>query len=304
MGYGTWDDGYYYDGDYNGDCGDDGWSFWFNWCGTGGYYYGWQTQPYGWWYSNYWNCWPYGSAYWLWSSCWYPYTWYASYPSTVVVYETEQRVSYVTEAAPDYPEEVAVGEGVLDDSIDSSGRPVKDSMERLLSPASQAASRASTQNLTLGDSAFREGRYGDAVHYYAKAVEFQPDEGVLYLVLSDALFATGDYHYGAYALRKALELDPNLLDNPIDKHGFYADPMEFDRQLAVLEIYLRDRPTDQDARLLTAANYLFGQRPAAAVDLLESASGEVLRKTSAGILLLEAARRQQYEAAKDSLDSK
>lgn len=277
--------GWYY-GDY---C--DGWSYWFNWCG-GAYPYGWQCYPYGGWYGSYWGCWPYGSSYWWWSCLWYPY-WYSSYdyPSTVVVYEREAPVEYATETV--------VGEGVLEEEVQP-GRPVDEGVEELLSPGGQATARSSMQNLTLGDNAFREGRYGDAVHFYAKAIEFQPDEGVLYLVLSDALFATGDYHYGAYALRKALELEPNLLDEPIDKHGFYADPAEFERQLAVLETYVKDRPTDQDARLLLAANYLFGLRPAAAVDLLESAPAESLRKTSAGILLLEAARRQQYEAAKES----
>ena len=37
--------------------------------------------------------------------------------------------------------------------------------------------------------------------------------GVLFLVLSDALFATGDYHYAAYALRRALELDPGIVQS-------------------------------------------------------------------------------------------
>ena len=83
-----------------------------------------------------------------------------------------------------------------------------------------------------------------------------------------------------------------------------ADPKEFDRQLALLETYLKDRPTDQDARLWLAANYLFGMRPAAAVDLLESTAGESLRATSSGLALLEAARKQQYSAAAASLLAK
>jgi hypothetical protein len=117
---------------------------------------------------------------------------------------------------------------------------------------------------------------------------------VLYLVLSDGLFATGDYHYGAYALRKALELDPALAQNVVDKHGFYSDPAEFDRQLAVLESYLADHPGDDDARLMLAANYLFGGRPAAAVDLLEAQASERVRAETAGALVHSAARAIQY----------
>ncbi len=285
---------------------DDGWSFWFDWCHHGWNFPGSHWCSSSWWHSNCGWGWPYGFSFWWWGSYWYPYLWYGSYsPSTVVIYrDATPTTTYGGEAPPSYAPESApssVGEGLIDDSRDPGNRVVDESMAKLVSPAAISASRAATQNLTQGDGAFREGRYGDAVHFYAKAIEFQPDEGVLYLVLSDALFATGDYHYGAYALRKALELDPTLVENPVDKHSFYPDAKEFDRQLAVLEIYLKDRPTDQDARLLLAANYLFGGRPAAAVDLLDAAASELLRKTPIGTLLLESARKQQYDAAKESV---
>jgi len=35
-------------------------------------------------------------------------------------------------------------------------------------------------------------------------------------------------------LRRALELDPRLAESTVDKHGFYNDPEEFERQLRVL----------------------------------------------------------------------
>jgi tetratricopeptide (TPR) repeat protein len=141
----------------------------------------------------------------------------------------------------------------------------------------------------MGDRAFRDGRYGDAVHYYAKAVELAPDEGVAYLVLGDALFATGDYHYAAYALRKALELDPTLIDATVDKREFYGDPRDYDRQIAVLELYLQDHFLDDDARLVLAANYLFGGRPQAAVELLENPFSAEVRASPAGAKVLERA---------------
>ena len=154
--------------------------------------------------------------------------------------------------------------------------------------------RAADHYLVLGDRAFREGRYGDAVHFYAKAVEFSPDQGILYLILSDALFATGDYHYAAYCLRKALELDASLATQIVDKHSFYDDPSDFERQIAVLERYLEDHFLDDDARLVLAANYLFGGRPAAAVDLLDSAFSAEIAKTLAGKAIHDAARAIQH----------
>ena len=150
---------------------------------------------------------------------------------------------------------------------------------------------AVSRELEEGDKAFREGRYGDAVHFYAKAVEMAPGDGVLHLILSDALFATGDYHYAAYALRRALELDATLVESVVDKHSFYGDPSEFDRQLDLLERYLEDHFLDDDARMLLGANYLFGGKPAQSVDLLQSPFSVSVRESPAGRVLLERASK-------------
>jgi Flp pilus assembly protein TadD len=82
--------------------------------------------------------------------------------------------------------------------------------------------RSAQQYVALGDLAFSERRFGDAVSHYAKAIEYAPGDAVLYMLLSDALFATGDYHYSASALRKSLELEPRLVDTIVDKHAVYT----------------------------------------------------------------------------------
>jgi len=150
--------------------------------------------------------------------------------------------------------------------------------------------RAASYYLTQGDQAFRDSRYGDAVHYYAKAVEFSPESGILYLVLSDALFATGDYRYAAFALKQAMEFDPELFDNVVDKRDFYADPAEFEMQVEVLEGYVDDHLLDMDARLVLASNYLFGGRPGAAIDLIQNPFSEELRSSDEGKRLLRISR--------------
>jgi tetratricopeptide (TPR) repeat protein len=288
VGFGTWDDNCWWNG--NG-CNQ---LWWNSWC-CGGFSWSWCCHPCSFWYWNWYGCWPYGISY------WYPYSYIYSppvyYASTIYEYTDPAYSSSTAEAPPAYPAEsepAAVGEGVIRQGKENP------ELEALLAPrTADSLERASSHYLALGDSAFRDGRYGDAVHFYAKAVEFAPDQGVLYLVLSDALFSTGDYHYGAYALRRGLELDPTLLDKTIDKHSFYADPLEFERQLALLETYLKDRPTDHDARLLLAANYVFGNRPAASVDLLESAAGTAVRESPAGKLVLASAQRLQFGTKKD-----
>jgi hypothetical protein len=288
-----------------------GWNFWFGWGWGAGCGSCWNSCA-GWWWGPYCNwgcytpCWGWGWGWnWGWNYCWssywnycgyygwyYPYygsTYYLAPPPaaySTIVYET---VPYQEEAAPAEPQAVPPGEDVqqpgnagLTQSVDTA------SIQR-----EQELNRAADYYLTLGDRAFREGRYGDAVHYYAKAVEFSSEDGILYLILSDALFATGDYHYSAYALRKALELDPGLAKSVVDKHSFYTDPTEFDRQLAILERYLEDHFEDDDARLVLAANYLFGSRPSAAVDLLESSFSKSVATTPAGTCIHDAARAIQ-----------
>jgi len=82
----------------------------------------------------------------------------------------------------------------------------------------------------------------------------------------------------------------------VDKHEFYPTPAEFDRQLAQLEIYLEEHPSDRDARLVLALNYLFGARPAAAVDLLSSSESAGLSGDPAATLILGSARAIQFGA--------
>jgi len=174
----------------------------------------------------------------------------------------------------------SVGEGVV--AAQGNGRvPAPAKADNSLSITAQ-------RYLDLGDRAFREGRYTDSVQFYAKAVEFAPDQGALYLVLSDALFAAGDYHYGAYAVRRALELDPALIETSVDKHAFYPEPPLFDQQLTVLERYLAEHPDDRDARLVLGLNYLFGGRAADAVRTLEAAAAAMAEDVAAQKVLARA----------------
>jgi hypothetical protein len=261
----------------------------------GGYYGGlpldddWCNDPFGWnspWYGNSWCYW--GGSYWG-SACtfgwYYPWWWwctspyYASYysywPVTTVIYTDEPEVIYVERESA--PANEPVGEAVV-------AAPSQPAAAAAESPLSIAAQRY----LELGDRAFREGRYADAVQFYAKAVEFAPDQGALYLVLADALFAAGDYHYGAYAVRRALELDPALVESNVDKHAFYPDPAQFDAQLVRLELFLAEHPTDRDARLVLALNYLLGGRARDAARTIDSAVSAMAEDAAAQKILARA----------------
>ena len=227
-----------------------------------------------------------------WSYYWYDlgfnYRWY--YPRTSFIslplYQVTTQVVYDTlEPAPQeeivYIDEPIEGGGVAiprDELATELGEPHDPNSLT----AQQALTRASEYYLQLGDRSFRDGQYGDAVHFYAKAVEFGEEQGVLYLVLADALFATGDYHYAAFAIRKALELDSTLVSGEVDKRTFYTDPSEFDHQLQLLERYVEDHFLDQDARLVLIVNYLFAGRPEAARALLSDDFSQEIAASPAG----------------------
>lgn len=292
---GGWNNPCYWNGWYG--CGSYNWCWWWNgcwpyssWC--------WWSYPWnwcGWWGWNSYCNWGWGAS---WGGYWPTYYSVPVYYS-VAIADSYDDTNYVqAEAAPEQYSQPAQqpSDEALGQRAPSSD---KDLLDSLLLPSSKGGlARASEQYLVLGDNAFKDRRYSDAVHFYAKAVEFSPEDGMLYLILSDALFATGDYHYAAYALRKALELDPSLANVSVDKHDFYVnDPGQFDRQLAVLESYLQDQPADNDAILVLAANFLFGGRPQAAVALLDRPQAARVREEAAGRLIYEAAKIAQDGAA-------
>ncbi len=254
-----WCNWWYWNDFYPGFCG--------YWMGSCGFWFGWGCSPFNW------NC-NWSSPWYGWGTggYWYPY--YAQAYPPAVVYETVvyEQSGGATVLAADQP------------PLEGAPEPAPNA------EASPTLLRAAAEYLALGDRAFAEGRYGSAVHYYAKAVEFAPDDGVIHLVLSDALFSTGDYHYAASALRQALELAPDLAGAAIDKHQFYGEPEDFERQLALLEAYLQDHFLDDDARLVLAANYLFGGYAAKCVELLEIPFSLEVRESAAGAVLLTAAR--------------
>lgn len=288
-------------------------SNWGTWCGAPFYYTGY-------WWNNYWAG---GGTWWPSSNIGFGFRrpWRSRFAnlyffgpflgaSSFVVYEDEEEepepeVIYIEVPADDTA--VAEGEGTVlaaPAPAVGGGQPRTSTVPApapgLASDATEPSlqrelNRASAYYLTQGDRAFREARFGDAVHFYAKSVEFAPDSGILYLVLSDALFATGDYRYAAYSLRQAFEKESALADNVVDKREFYAEPAKFEEQLETLERFVQDHVLDTDARLVLTANYLFGGRPAEALSLLESPFSEELAATDVGRLLKTTALRVLLE---------
>jgi tetratricopeptide (TPR) repeat protein len=268
-----------------------------------------------WWGSSslWWPCWgpAWGFGYWFkscgfwgWGSPYYaqPFVYYYSPPPVYYAYALDESAN--TEVAADAADSGTSADAAYESRAEIAERPdsarstvpivVPAAAMSNAGPDSGAIPHAASEYLTLGDRAFGEGRFSDAVYAYGRAAEAAPSDALVHLILADALFATGDYHYCAFALRKALELDPSLIDAVLDKHSFYGDPTEFDRQLDLLERYVQDHFVDDDARLVLAANYLFANRPAQAADLLESAFSLAVRESAAGQVILKRAESLRH----------
>ena len=238
-------------------------------CWGAGWWWGWSS----WWWPWWGPVWGWAWGWWWWGSPYYYAPYAYSYAPPPVYYST---IVYPDQQEPQHEAVGAAQPAQPDGAADNTAHGI-------------------SELLAIGDQAFHERRYSDAVFAYAKAVELAPKDGVLRLIFSDALFAAGAYHDAAAAMRRAFELEPKLAASSIDKHALYADASELDHQIAALEDYVQTHFSDDDARLLLAANELFAGHAQRCVDILKSPFGAKVLESNAGKLIL--ARAEEVAGA-------
>lgn len=285
-----------------------GYQFWWGapgWCQWG--IHSWPTY-YGWCWPRYWNAWDcsfgYTTNYWC---NWNPY------------YTARQQLWYWPSNV--YAPSPVVNNYYYDDTDDSSSgvtiyvdggaevvRGDSDAVHITVGEVGTAAARGratpsketlAERHVVLADNYFREGRYQDAVENYKRALSFLPEDASIHFALADALFALGDYHYAAFMIGKALELDPGLAEVNTDKRTFYGDAKAFTAQLDTLVRYTAERPYDAAAQLVLGFNLRFsGDRDGA-----ERAFRRVLeidKHSEPAELFLAAIAKQRETATKDA----
>ncbi len=165
-------------------------------------------------------------------------------------------------------------------------------------PARDSGRHATAErHVSLGDFYFREERFAEAVESYLRALAYAPDDATIHLVLADSLFAMGDYHYAAFMIGKALQLDPSLASAGTDKRSFYKNRATFDAHLDALRRYVGEKPYDAAAHLVLGYNLRFSR----ASDLAEVAFRRVLEidpGNQAATLFAEALAQERTRKSK------
>ncbi|MFH0981408.1 MAG: tetratricopeptide repeat protein [Planctomycetota bacterium] len=156
-------------------------------------------------------------------------------------------------------------------------RPVEESIQYVpieaapepLPPGPMSETSPPGSFMEQGDAAFRQGGYDEARRLYIRALLSDDHDPTAQLAYAWTHLALADYRVASIALRRALVVDPGLLDAPPDPRGRYGDMADFDRHLAALREQVAQSPDDVGAAFLLAyVEYAVGN-PAAALEQVD-----------------------------------
>ncbi len=243
--------------------------------------------------------WTYPSSGYYWSSYYSPARLYdsPSYYSYTRVYTSEPDVDYVVDEPDVYYTENnyyvgggAVGQAVddvgiaaLEPSTSTSGTVVIEpnrvdgrveptpsvKMEDPITPGGRRAEPEADNGMTppeptlvdLGNAAFNAGDYEEAVRFYVGAVLVDDSDAAARLFYGLAQFALGDNDLAAMALRRALDLWPELIEQPIDLRSLYPDIASFESHLDNLVKFVDEHASNRNALFVLGYVYYATAQP-------------------------------------------
>ncbi len=122
-----------------------------------------------------------------------------------------------------------------------------------------------------GETAFKAGDYNGAVYAWRHSVLDDPQNGVLTMMLGQALFATGKFEEAAGATQAAMRQLPKDQWGVVVSHSqeLYGNIQDYTNQLRALEQGLKDKLENPALRFLTGFHYAYLGFPKEAVDQLD-----------------------------------
>ena len=122
----------------------------------------------------------------------------------------------------------------------------------------------------LGNAAFNDGAYDEAVRYYIGAVLTDDQDGIARLFYGLAEFALGDYDLAATGMRRALVVLPDLIERPIDLRSLYPDLGTFESHLNKLVRFVNEHPKGTNALFVLGYVYYASAQPELAAATMRS----------------------------------
>ncbi|MEE3053497.1 MAG: tetratricopeptide repeat protein [Planctomycetota bacterium] len=198
----------------------------------------------------------------------------------------------VVDPGPAVIEEVEVPPAAPEPAGDGGGAAVPPPPAEGGEPPAEAGSldglRPAQLRFWSGLESFRGGSYNDSAEAFYNALLEDPGNGVISILLSESLFAIGEYRYAARYLREALadwEEFPRYQWSPA---ALYSKAEDFPARLKSLEEEASAHPENEDLQVVLAYEHFVHGNPAAAGGifgtLATSASDETTRKLSARFL--------------------
>lgn len=114
----------------------------------------------------------------------------------------------------------------------------------------ERALTSSEKALRTGLGDLKAGDYEQAVVALTMATQLNQGDPASRIHLAQAQMAMGHYDEAAAALRRALQLQPNLKFIPLDLGKYYSDPDDFDQQVERLCAYVKAHPVTADVYFL------------------------------------------------------
>lgn len=159
-----------------------------------------------------------------------------------------------------------------------------------------ATSAAAERYLREATTLFGEKSYPEAARRFRLAAIAAPQNAAPLFALGFALIALEDFPYSAKVIRRAIDLDAELLNEGGDVSAVFKDQKEFARVRNLLVARIAARPDDLHAPFLLGAMQYFSGDPAA-TKTFQTLSGR--DKNDRIVSMLASAAGRRFKAADD-----
>jgi hypothetical protein len=182
---------------------------------------------------------------------------YGFYVDTTPIYVT--RYEYISESVPDTVYETReVVDAEQAGQLDTGGAiPPEDGEVKVAEPKPAAGSPATEKFLREASGQFRQKQYYEAAVNFRLAALSSPDLSGPLFALGQSLVALGNDEYAAKVMRRAVLMDPLILQETGDISGVFESAAEYESVMAALAARAAEAPVDGDARFLLAAERYF-----------------------------------------------